>query len=293
MSVVAGDVLVTGGTGNVGAPLVRRLVERGVRVRVAVRDPGPAPIASDMVERVRFEFGDPRSYASALAGVERLFLLRPPAISDVEAQIHPFVTAAVAAGVRQIVFLSVVGADRARFIPHAKIEAHLRASGVETWTFLRAGFFAQNLVDTYAPDIRGEDRLYLPAGDGKVAFVDAEDLAEVAALALTSPLDDPRFARRAPSLTGPVALDFDAVASLLSAELGRPIRYERASAFGAYRHLRRRGLVRAQALVVCALHIGLRFGQAETVDPTLAQLLDRAPRELGEFIRGHRSSFER
>jgi uncharacterized protein YbjT (DUF2867 family) len=284
--------LITGASGNVGGPLTRRLIEARVRVRVGVRTPERDRWPAG-VEAVRFDFDDPDSFAPALVGVERLFLLRPPAISDVASTLNPVVDAAIAAGVRQVVFLSVIGADRAKFIPHAKVEAHIRASAVTTWTFLRAGFFAQNLIDTYAPDIRDQDRIYLPAGSGKAAFVDADDLAEVAYLALVSPLDDPRFDRRAPSLTGPEALDFDEVAGLLSAELGREIHYRRASAFEFYRHLRGRGQPRAQALVVCALHVGLRFGQAERVDPTLASLLGRSPRDLADWIRRHRDAFIR
>ncbi len=282
-------IFVTGATGNVGAPLVRRLVELGAAVRVGARSPERVRVP-DAVEVAAFDFGDPASFAPALAGVERLFLLRPPQISEVGPTLNACVDAAIAAGVRQVVFLSVVGADRAKFIPHAKVEAHVEATPL-TWTFLRAGFFAENLLDTYAPDIRADDRIYLPAGAGKAAFVAAEDLAELAALALTQALDDPRFARQAPSLTGPEALEFDAVAALLSSELGRTIRYERASAFGYYRHLRRRGFVRGQALVVSALHVGLRFGQAERVDPALAELLGRPARDLASWIAEHREAF--
>lgn len=286
-----GRILVTGASGNVGAPLLRRLHEAGASVRVGARRPdaGDWP---EGVEVVRFDFCDRGSFAPALADVERLFLLRPPAISAVETSLLPCIDTAHEAGVEQVVFLSVVGADRARFIPHAKVEAHLEASAVRTWTFLRAGFFAENLADTYAPDIVADDRIYLPAGSGRAAFVAAEDLAAVAALALRAPLDDPRFDRRALALTGPEALDFDEVAALLSRILGRRIGYQRASAFGFYRHLRARGLARGQALVITALHVGLRFGQAEAVDRTLAELLDRPPRTLAEWIADHRDHFE-
>lgn len=271
-------VFVTGATGNVGRPLVRALIDAGVEVTVG--------------QRGSFDFTDPGSFAAALDGIDRLFLLRPPAISEVESTLNVCVDAALEAGVRQVVFLSVVGADSMPFIPHAKVEAHVRASAAPTWTFLRAGFFCQNLIDTYAADIRADDRIYLPAGRGRAAFVDAADLAQVAFLALTQPLDDDRFARRALTLTGPEALDFDAIAALLTKELGRDIHYQRASALGYYRLLRRRGLPRPQAIVVCALHVGLRFGQAELVDPTLAELLGRPAHDMAHWIHANRQLFE-
>jgi uncharacterized protein YbjT (DUF2867 family) len=272
------SVLVTGATGNVGRAVLAALRDRGVSARPGLRDPGSDP------EAVALDFLRPETFAPALAGVTALFLMRPPAISDVRRTLNPLVDAALAAGVRRVVFLSVLGADTRGYIPHAKVEAHLRR-GPGEWTCLRAGFFAQNLGDAYRADIREHDELFVPAGDGRVAFVDARDLAEVAARALV----EDGHARRAYTLTGPEAFDFTEVAAMLSAELGREIRYARPGALRYALRLRRRGLPRMQALVQTLLHVGLRYGQAEAVDPTLAGLLGRAPRTLARYIEDHRA----
>lgn len=86
------------------------------------------------------------------------------------------------------------------------------------WTILRPGFFAENLIGAYRSDIWA-GRVFVPAGDGRVAFVAGRDLGAVAALALLDPAD---HAGRAYHLTGPHALGFTDVAGLLSAALGRP-----------------------------------------------------------------------
>jgi len=271
-------ILVTGATGNVGRAVVSALRGRGVSVRPGQRDPGDDPDA------VALDLHRPETFAPALVGVSALFLLRPPAISDVQRTLNPLIDAARAAGVRRVVFLSVLGADTRGYIPHAKVEAHLRR-GPDDWTLLRAGFFAQNLGDAYRADIREHDELFVPAGDGRAAFVDARDLAEVAARALV----EDGHAGRAYTLTGPQALGFAEVATLLSAALGRTIRYARPGALRYALRQRRRGLPGMQILVQTLLHVGLRFGQAEAVDPTLAALLGRPPRTLATYIEDHRS----
>ncbi len=279
---VSADILVTGATGNVGTAVVAALVAHGLPTRAASsRASNSVPGA---VSTVPLDLTDPSTFGAAVAGARGLFLLRPPAISNVKDTLNVLVDVARDRGVEHVVFLSVIGADRTRYIPHYAVERHLERSGVP-YTFLRAGFFAQNLSDAYRADIREDHRLYVPAGTGKAAFVDVRDLGEVAASIFESPA---AHVNQAYTLTGPDALTFDDVAGVLTRELGCSIRYERASIVGYLRHLRRRELPWTQALVQCALHVGLRFGQAEHVDPTLARLLGRPPTTLAQMVADHR-----
>jgi uncharacterized protein YbjT (DUF2867 family) len=276
-------ILVTGSTGNVGREVVRALVARGVPVRAAAFRAATDRGAG--VPTVALDYADRASYGPAVDGARGLFLLRPPPISNVKDTLNVLIDVARERGVEHVVFLSVAGADRLRYIPHYAVERHLERAGVR-YTLLRAGFFAQNLGDAYREDIRVDDRLYVPAGRGKAAFVDVRDLAEVAALAFEQPDE---HGGRAYHLTGGEAVAFDDVAALLSRALGRRVRYDRASLAGYLRHLRRRKLPWAQALVQLALHAGLRFGQAERVDPTLGRLLGRAPTTMARYIDDHRA----
>ncbi|MFZ5814943.1 MAG: SDR family oxidoreductase, partial [Bacillota bacterium] len=145
-----GRILVTGAPGNVGSSVVTNLVAAGRSVRVAAWDLAVArKTFGTSVEYVRFDFEDPGTYPAALDGVRRIFLVRPPHLAQVERQINPFVHAARAAGVEHLVLLSVMGADRMPFLPHAKIEKAILAAGLD-YTFLRPAFFFQNLSTTYA-----------------------------------------------------------------------------------------------------------------------------------------------
>ncbi len=134
-------ILVTGATGTVGREVARLLGARGLPVRAALRDPGRADDAMPAgVAPVPFDFGRPETYDLALRGVEALFLMRPPAITDTRRYVDPLIATARAAGVRRVVFLSVLGAERLPVVPHRRIERSLEASGM-AYTFLRPSFF--------------------------------------------------------------------------------------------------------------------------------------------------------
>ena len=286
-------ILVTGATGNVGGAVVRHLLARAavpkdIRVRAAVRDPAAAVKQFDArVEAVALDFLQPESFAPALAGVTALFLLRPPALARVRKTLCALVDAAEQAGVGHVVFLSVTGAETHRFVPHHAVEQRLQRGRVP-WTILRPGFFAQNIGDTYRPDIRERDEIYVAAGRGRVAWVDVRDLGEVAAEIL---LDPTPHVGRGYTLTGQENADFAEVAELLSRAAGRPIRYVPASALGQLRRHLSRGMPLTQALVVTVLHLGLRGGQRG--DPTLGELLGRPARTVGDYVADHAALWRR
>ena len=281
-------VLVTGATGNVGREVVRAVLARGLTVRAADRDePRAHKLLGDEVDVVRLDYRDRSTFACA-AGTDALFLMRPPAIADVADTLLPFVDEARRRGVKHVVFLSVAGAEKNKLVPHHAVEEHLRKG--EGWTILRPGFFAQNFGDAYRRDIVEHDRVYVPAGRGRVTFVDVRDVAEVAAAAFASPTAHDLHAY---TLTGAEAVGFTSAAARLSDVLGRPIRYEAASIVGYVLHLRRRGMPWAQVGVQTVLHVGLRFGQAERVDPTLERLLGHRPRSLEDYFRDHRNLWVR
>jgi uncharacterized protein YbjT (DUF2867 family) len=281
-------ILVTGATGNVGGALLRALAANGLPARAAVARPGDAKAPAG-VETVRFDFRDRSGFAAAVRGCRGLFLLRPPAISDVGATLNALVDVARREGAGQVVFLSVTGADRNRLVPHHGVERHLESSP-GAWTILRPGFFAQNLGDAYRRDIAEEDRIVVPAGAGRVAWIDVRDVAEVAALVFADP--DAHHGKGY-TLVGPEAVSFTEVARVLSEALARPIRYEAAGAIRYAIHLRRRGLPLTQVVVQTVLHLGLRSAGPERLDPTLGLLLGRPGRTISDYVRDHAALWRR
>lgn len=273
--------LVTGATGHVGREVAVALLQSGAEVIAACRDPADvAGLVAAGAAAVRFDFNDRSRWSEALEGIRGLFLMRPPAIADVANNLLPFIDAAQAAGVEHVVFLSVAGAGSNRWVPHRKVEDHLRARG-DGFTNLRPGFFAQNLQSSYQEDIASDDRIYVPAGSGLVNWIDVRDVAAVAACILLSPK-----AHRGQSytLTGPGPVAWAQVEAALSRALSRPIRYQPASVWGYARHLHRRGLPPGAIAVQTILHFLLRFGQGAGMDPALEQLLGRPGRGIEAYI---------
>ena len=280
-------VLVTGASGNVGSAVVRSLIAAGIPVRAAGTDTAALERTFPGIEVAHLDFHTPATFGPALHGVGALFLLRPPPIVRVGPTLNALVDVAEETGLDHVVFSSVTGADTNPVVPHHRVEAHLQASSL-SWTILRPGFFAQNLADAYRTDILLDDRIYLPAGRGRAAFIDVRDLGDVAATVFANPAVH-RSAGY--TLTGSQAVGFEEVAAVLTRELGRPIRYQPASILAYLRHLRGQGLPSPQVLVQTVLHTGLRRGQAQRVDPTLGRLLGRPPRTLQQYVHDHRSTW--
>ncbi len=283
-------VLVTGATGNVGRPVAAGLLAAGVPVRLAVRDPrtvaGDRQLAGATV--VAFDFTDPGSWAAAFNGVRVMFLVRPPQLSRVKRDLLPALRAAEQAGVRHVVFLSLQGAERNRLVPHAAVEKWLRSSSMD-WTFLRPSFFFQNLSTTHRTDIRDRDEIFVPAGRGRTAFVDTDDVAAVAVEALRRP---GAHAGKAWTTTGIAALTYDEVAQALSAALGRPIRYARPGALRYAWHAHRTlGMPPAMVMVTTAIYTSARLGLAAGLTDDVQTVLRREPHGIDEFAGRNRSAW--
>lgn len=236
------------------------------------------------------DFTDPTTWPQAYEGVERMFLLRPPHLARPKSQMLPSLEAAKAAGVRHVVLLSLQGAERNRLVPHAALESWLRES-VLTWTFVRASFFMQNLTGTHLSDIRDRDEIVVPAGHGGTSFVDADDVAAVAAAAL---LDPERHRNRAWTPTGPRALTYTEVANTLSIALERPIRYANPGVLQYVRHARRTlGLSWGMVAVTTAIYTISRVGRADGLTDDVALVTGRDPVPFETFAAAHAAAWRR
>ena len=171
-----------------------------------------------------------------------------------------------------------------RALPHWRTEQDLRTSPMR-WTFLRPSFFAQNLETAYRTDIREHSRIRVASGRGRTSFVDTRDVAAVAASVLHDPAP---HVGQAYTLTGPAALDYHRVASMLSAELGRAVVYEPQTLVAYRRELRRTGLPDDYVTVQLVINLVARLGFAAQVTDTLGRLLGRPPTPLATYLHDRR-----
>ena len=216
------NVLVTGGTGLVGSHVVRELASRGVEVSVLTRDPAKAKQLPQGVKAVAGNLLEPASVRRVFAGVDGVFLLNPVTQTETSEALMA-VMGMREARLKRLVYLSVQNADRAAWLPHfgskVGVEAGIRRSGI-SFTILRPNNFFQN--DYWLKDALLKYGVYpQPIGDVGLSRVDVRDIAEAAAVALTSGGHE----GESYDVVGPEAHTGESTARAWSEALGKRIQY--------------------------------------------------------------------
>lgn len=219
---MSSNTLIIGGTGTVGSETVRRMSQQGRQFRVLVRSEEKARTLPQGAEPVMGELEDASSLESAMRGVEKLFLITPLSPTE-QQQGETAVKAAVKAGVRQVVYMSVHRVESIPEAPHfaskIKIQKAIQDSGL-AYTFLMPNNFYQN--DLWFRQVILDFGIYpQPIGDIGINRVDVRDIAEAAVNALC----ETGHERKAYPLVGPYALTGTQVAEIWSHHLGRWIKY--------------------------------------------------------------------
>lgn len=282
-------ILISGATGGIGGEVCRLLHEAGTPFRaMARRLEQVEALRQKGMDAVLGDFDRPDTLSAAMRGCDALFLITPPTQSQF-AQETGAIDAAKREGVQRIVKISASDGNIHSPVPwartHARIDHHLRASGVD-WTILKPTAFMQNFLWFKDPVARG----LLPqvAGKGSVSWVDTRDVARVAATVLTQD----GHVGATYFLTGPETLDMKEAAARLSEVTKRRVRYLNLPKplFAALLRLTgnsrwmTRGLVVQFADVVAGHH---------DIDPTfeIERLTDHPPRDFRTFVRDHRAAF--
>jgi len=265
------NILILGGTGKTGRRIAGRLRAAGRPVRTASRTRGD----------VAFDLDDPKTWAPALDGVTAAYIIEPnlqAASTDSHARIPRLVTEAVDTGVRRLVFLSAGGADN-DYHPLKPAEQAVRGSGVE-WTILRPTWFAQNFSeDSWRPGILSGS-LTLPTGDGRIPFIDAEDIAEVAATALTEDGHNGQVY----VLTGPRAISFGEAADLIAKATGRTIRHIDVDPEVYIEQQVAEGIPRDVARMLTGVFTVIRNDQDAALADGVERALGRPPRPFEDYV---------
>lgn len=281
-------IAVAGATGRVGATLIDRLGTDPVDVIALTRQNATAQFASK-VAVTTVDFERPATLEEALRGVDKLFVAHGTSARQVENEIS-LIDAAVAAGVRHIVKLSVMGpATRLNpFAWHMQIEAHLARQPVAS-TALRPTTFADVLKRAGAHVAAGN--WAGAAGAGSVNFIDTRDVAEAARVALLENMADQ--SQRAYHLSGPRNWTMPEVAQELSHLLGRPVVYNDRSPTEHRAALLADGLPPLVADLLLGLDRLVRESALAETTSTFERLTGKRPRSLSDWLRENIAVFQR
>ncbi len=269
---------VTAATGGLGSRIARRLADSGVRQRLIVRDPGRAPSLPD-TEVAQAAYGEHAALLNALDGVDTLMLLSATESADRVALHKATVDAAVAAGVRRIVYTSFAGAAPGATFTFARdhwhTEQHIRSTGVG-FTFLR-----DNLYIDFVPGFAGEDGVIRgPAGDGRTAAVARDDVAAVAARVLV----DSGHSGATYDLTGPAAFTLAEAAAVLTEAWGRKVRYEPETLDEAYRSRECFGAPAWEVAGWVTSYAAIASGELSHLSTAVEDITGARPISLEEYV---------
>jgi NAD(P)H dehydrogenase (quinone) len=275
-------IAVCGATGYVGGRVARLLSERGVPLRLVVRDTARAPSLPGADLRAASGYGAGEEMRAALEGASTLFLVPAEESLDRVAQHKTAVDAAVAAGVRRIVYLSFVGASAdATFTlarDHWATEQRIRAAGI-AFTFPR-----MNLYLDFLPRMVVDGAIAGPAGNGRAAIVARDDVADVVAAVLTGDGHDGSTY----DVTGREALSMADVAAQLSSLTGAPVRYVDETLEEARASRASFGAPDWQVEAWISTYTAIASGALETVTDVVDRLTGHPPMTLAEYVRASR-----
>ncbi|MGK2909489.1 MAG: SDR family oxidoreductase [Sphingobium sp.] len=276
-------ILVLGGTGKVGAHLVRLLLERGQSVRVLVQNPDRAALVPASAQvYVADVVGDPKGARAAFHGIDAVFMLNAPTLNETVEGLM-VVAMAKEAGVPRFVYQSSHSLGHLHKVPHLgsklAIEEAVRSSGMR-YTIISPNHFFQN--DEYSRDALLRDNVYLnPMGAIGCWRVDVRDIAEAAAIILTTDGHDGQDY----GVSGPRNLTGPECSAIWSNTLDRPIHYE--TDIGKWQDLIRPFAATwvvedLGALFQTLVQSGMLSNDAEL--DVLTNLLGRAPRRYEDYV---------
>ena len=266
------SILVTGATGKVGRRLAEHLRTAGVPHKLAARHPtGEAGIA--------FDWWDRATWAATLDGASAVYLIAPR--GDFAPVMIDLVREAMAAGARRFVLQS--GSPVPPGAPGTGTVHAWLAENAAEWAVLRPSWFMQNFTEALnGQTIRAESAFYTAAGDGRVAFIDAHDIAGAGLRRAHGgqPLNADAI------LTGPRAISYDEAAAIIGKVLGRPIEHRRVTPAEVARRHVENGVPEMTAQMLGFADVAISNGAEDRVTGEVEATFGRG----AHFLRGLRGA---
>jgi uncharacterized protein YbjT (DUF2867 family) len=281
-------VLITGASGRVGQYLIKNMAMKGVGVRAGIRAAEAHKITTSDVEISEFNFEDMSTIDRSLDGIKILFLVTPIAREQVE-YARRTIDRAISLGVEHIINISIMGSDLEPGTQvtrwHRRVERYLENCGI-TYTILRPNMYMQNFLRFMQPS---GGFLFLPLNSAKVSYVDARDIAAVAAAIITN---GSKYGNKVFEITGPAALSMEHVAECITRVTGHHVGYISLQEETAFHVMESMGFPVWIANVLLELFEQQRMGYNERLTETVTEILGRKPLPFEVFALDHAELFK-
>lgn len=281
-------VLIIGAAGIVTLEAAKILAARNFQVFVGVKNLTRAGLIEIPGVKYRyFDYTDPLTYISVFEDIKKVILVSPPAHLNLHELTIEVINQGVEAGIEQIVNISSLGiADSQN--PMRQIERRIEELDIE-YSIIRPNCFMQYFNIFFKNAIVSEDIITAPIGDFKTSFIDARDVAEVAAQLISRDnLENKTF-----SLTGGKALSMEEIASIFSKSLGRKITYKKIGEMEYLDYLERNGLTNMSGKHFICLCQYLNNSWNSIVTGDIGFLLNRNPSTFENYVSDYINEWQR
>ena len=274
------QILILGASGTVGGPLVKNLKAKGYSTIEATSQKTlkPGQVYLDLLNPVDLE--------TIFDNIDRLFLLSPPGHTNQDVLLAPLIAMAKKKGLRKVVLMTAMGANGNDAAPMRKAEVALENSGID-YNIIRPNWFMQNFNSYWIQGINNDGKIYLPTGKAKGSFIDAQDIADVAAELLVSD----KYKNQDFDLTGSDALDHFEVAKLISEASGRQIAYQDITAEEMHASLLKAGLPKDYTDFMILILGYFKEGYSERTTNAVETITGKKPKTFRQYTQENKSSW--
>lgn len=282
-------ILVTGASGQLGRSVIGHLLSAipASRIIALVRDPEKVKDLSAKGVGVRVgTYDDAASLVQAFQGVDTLFFTSASDLEKRVPQHKNVVEAAKQAGIRHVVYTSFQRKNTTATSPiafvaeaHLRTEEWLRTSGM-TYTFLKNTLYMDMLPMFIGDQVLQTGTVYLPAGEGKGAYLTREDMAEIGARVLLTPGHE----NKEYDVTGESSVTLADIAALIGKASGKNIQYVSPPVIEFKKALLGAGVPELMVNISTAFAVAIAQGEFEKTNPTVSTLLGRAPVSIAQYL---------
>jgi ergot alkaloid biosynthesis protein len=269
-------ILITGGSGKTGSRIAKRLIALDQDVRVASR----SNKALEGAQSVQFSWYDKATFAAAVEGVKSVYLLAPANDAEPLNAMKSFIDYMLAHGVKRFVLLSASSLPKGGVMMGA-VHAYLEQVAPE-WAVLRPTWFMQNFSEQqHLYTIKDSGCFYSATDNGKVPFIDVNDIANVAVEALIG--DD--ILNRDLILTGPQSISYDEVANILTQVIGRQVKHVKLSEQELITRFVESGMEDIYAQALAKMDTAISKGSEDMISEEVVNMTQIAPTRFNIFAK--------
>lgn len=283
------NILVTGATGQLGKAVTENLLKKANPLNVygLVRDDAKA---TDLIPKhSHVKLGDYNDYSSlllAFKGIDKLYMISGNDLAKRTQQHYNVVDAAVEAGVKHIIYTSFQRKDEnytpENFIAHLHTEDKIKASGL-TYTFLKHGIYAEMIPIFAGKQLLQNCKIFLPAKEGKTAYVLRDDLAEAGANILLD--ESEKYYNTSIELAGSEAFSWGQIAGKITNITGKPIRYVSPTVEDFKEALAGADVLNKAIDLMVGFNSAVADGQFDNINNELKNILGRRPANVGAYLK--------